>query len=225
MGKTKKKQVLTDITLVLDRSGSMASRKEDAEGGLAEFLIDQKAAPGKALLSLITFDNEYDVVHNGTPLEDVDKIELHPRGGTALLDAVGKAINTLDERLGKLSKKEKPDQVVVAIITDGGENSSQEYTLDQVKELIKKHGESWSFVFIGADIDSFGQAGGIGVRMGNVLNLDSSKGHMYSGGLKAFSKGTTAVRTSRASIGSSFDYFSGVDLKDNEGETFSGKDK
>ena len=46
------KKDLTDITLVVDRSGSMNQIKSDAEGGINEFIKAQANEPGDALLTL-----------------------------------------------------------------------------------------------------------------------------------------------------------------------------
>ena len=81
---------LTDITLVVDRSGSMDEVREDAEGGVNTFIRQQAKEPGEALLTLVQFDTEYEFLHSGVPIQDVPKYELVPRGMTALLDAVGR---------------------------------------------------------------------------------------------------------------------------------------
>ena len=89
---------LTDITLVVDRSGSMAEVREDAEGGVNTFIGQQAKEPGEALLTLVQFDTEYEFLHTGVPVQSVPKYELVPRGMTALLDAVGRAINETGEK-------------------------------------------------------------------------------------------------------------------------------
>jgi hypothetical protein len=83
----------TDITVVLDRSGSMQSCREDAEGGLSSFINEQKKSPGETLFTLVQFDTEYEFVHRGTPIHEVGQCQLVPRGMTALLDAVGERLS------------------------------------------------------------------------------------------------------------------------------------
>jgi hypothetical protein len=87
------KSNLTDITLVVDRSGSMEQVREDAEGGVNSFIEQQAKEPGQALFTLVQFDTEYEFLHKGVPIAEVPQYELVPRGMTALLDAVGRAIN------------------------------------------------------------------------------------------------------------------------------------
>jgi uncharacterized protein YegL len=168
---------LADITVVLDRSGSMASCKDDAEGGLNEFIADQKKEPTKAIFSLVQFDTEYEFVHRGVPIESVEKVSLVPRGSTALLDAVGKAIVETGERLKSMSDDSRPASIVFVIITDGQENASKEYRKSQIKEMIE-HQQSkynWQFTFLGANQDAFEEARGLGISLDMAATYSPKK--------------------------------------------------
>lgn len=156
---------LTDITLVVDRSGSMQAIRADAEGGVNSFIAEQAKQPGEALLTLVQFDTAYDFVHCGVPIRDVPKYELVPRGSTALLDAVGRAINETGERLSKMAEADRPGLVVFVITTDGQENSSREFSKAKIKEMIdhQQTKYNWQFTFLGANQDSFAEAGGMGI--------------------------------------------------------------
>jgi len=127
---------LTDITLVVDRSGSMNAIREDAEGGVNALIREQARQPGEALLTLVQFDTEYDFVHKGIPIGQVPAYKLVPRGNTALLDAVGRAMNETGERLATIAEADRPGLVIFVIVTDGQENSSKEFSKAQVKEKI-----------------------------------------------------------------------------------------
>lgn len=164
----------THITVVLDRSGSMMTCKDDAEGGFNSFVKDQKALPGKCTFTMVEFDDKYDVVYNNVPIEDVTEYALIPRGWTALLDAVGKAIVTTGERLENMPENRRPSKVIFVIITDGQENSSKEYTRSQIKEMITRQTDeyNWQFTFIGANQDAFAEGGSIGVRAGTSLGYN-----------------------------------------------------
>ena len=142
---------LTDITLVVDRSGSMEKIREDAEGGVNTFIQEQAKHPGEALLTLVQFDTEYEFVHRGMPIKQVPPYTLVPRGNTALLDAVGRAINETGERLAKMAEEDRPGLVVFVITTDGLENSSKEFSKAQIKELIERQQSAykWQFIFLG----------------------------------------------------------------------------
>lgn len=159
------RQDLTDITVVMDRSGSMQACRTDAEGGLNRFVEDQKKQPGSAVFTLVQFDTEYEFVHRGVPIGSVPPYELVPRGNTALLDAVGRAIVETGERLAAMPEKDRPGLVVFVIVTDGEENSSREFTLEQIKEKITHQRDvyKWQFTFLGANADAFADAGAMGI--------------------------------------------------------------
>jgi hypothetical protein len=168
---------LTDITLVVDRSGSMQAVQEDAEGGVNAFMEEQAKEPGEALLTLVQFDTEYEILHSGVPVGDVPHYDLVPRGMTALLDAVGRAINETGERLAKMDEKDRPGLVIFVINTDGLENSSQEFTRDQIKEMIE-HQQSqynWHFTFLGANQDAFAEARHLGIRAAGAAPYAADK--------------------------------------------------
>ena len=118
---------LTDITVVLDRSGSMTTVMHDVTGGFDKFIEEQKKVQGEALLTLVQFDTEYEFVHKAKNIKDIPKLEFMPRGMTALLDAMGRAITETGERLRNMKEEDRPGKVICLIITDGQENSSKEY--------------------------------------------------------------------------------------------------
>jgi uncharacterized protein YegL len=168
---------LTDITLVIDRSGSMESIREDAEGGVNAFIREQAKQPGEALLTLVQFDTEYDFIHKGVPVKQVPAYELVPRGSTALLDAVGRAINETGERLAKMAEPDRPGLVIFVIVTDGQENSSHEFSKARIKEKIEQQQAKyhWQFTFLGANQDAFAEAGGMGIHASGVANYAADK--------------------------------------------------
>jgi hypothetical protein len=156
----------TDITIVLDRSGSMASVRSDVEGGFTRFLEDQRALPGECTLSLTQFDSEaIEDVYTARPIREAPVMELHPRGMTPLLDAVGRTLTRTRERLAALPERDRPERVLFLIITDGQENASREFSKAQVRELIERQRQvyQWDFIYLGANVDAFAEAGGLGI--------------------------------------------------------------
>ena len=151
----------TKIYIILDRSGSMDICKNDTIGGFNSFIKTQKnITEDNANISLYQFDNHYDVVYENKNIQDVPLLTnktFIPRGGTALLDAIGKTINNIG------SKKDN-ESIIVVILTDGEENSSKEYTKSHINDLIKNKRElGWEFVFIGANQDAIKEAQKIGI--------------------------------------------------------------
>jgi hypothetical protein len=168
---------LTDITIVVDRSGSMDSIKSDAEGGVNSFIAEQAKESGEALVTLLQFDTKYEFLYQGTPIQEVPQYELVPRGMTALLDAVGRAVNETSERLAEMAEKDRPGLVIFVIMTDGLENSSKEFTKDQIKEMIERQQKEhdWHFTFLGANQDAFAEAGGMGINKVGSANYRMDK--------------------------------------------------
>lgn len=180
------KQDLTQITIVLDRSGSMAAVRDATISGFNEFVEGQKKAPGEANLTLIQFDSEdaYEVVFDKA-IADIPKLtELTyvPRGGTPLHDALGRTITSLGAKLKRMSETERPAKVVVVVMTDGLENSSLEYKAPQIAEMIKHQRETykWEFLFIipaaNAVLFAHALAGTANVMRATTANVASYRG-------------------------------------------------
>lgn len=164
----------TDITIILDRSGSMESVKSDTIGGFNSFLSEQQKVEGEASLSLVQFDDQYEVVYLDKDINSAEKLTegtFQPRGMTALYDAIGRTINSVGQRLSELNESERPDKIVFVILTDGEENSSVEFSAAKVGEMIKHQREtySWEFIFIGANQDAVLSAQAIGISANAAL--------------------------------------------------------
>jgi len=164
----------TDIVFVLDRSGSMNVVAADTIGGFNKFIEDQKAIPGEVTVSLYQFNNEYEPVFEGIKLAEVKPLSdktFVPRGSTALLDAVGRTITAVGNRLSVLKEDKRPSKVLFVIVTDGEENSSREFRIEKIKEMVTHQTDryQWSFVFLGANIDAFSTAGSFGIAQASTL--------------------------------------------------------
>lgn len=164
----------TDITIILDRSGSMESVKTDTIGGFNSFLTEQQKVEGEASISLVQFDDQYEVVYLDKDINSADKLTqetFQPRGMTALYDAIGRTINSVGQRLADLDENERPDKIVFVILTDGFENASQEFSAAKINKMIKHQSEkySWEFLFIGANQDAVLSAKAIGISANAAL--------------------------------------------------------
>lgn len=170
-------QNLTDLTIIMDRSGSMMSCQQEAENGLNRLIEEQQKEAGDCNFTLVQFDDQYDVVYDGVPIKDVKHVALEPRGMTALNDAVGKTINAIGARLSAMNEKDRPGLVMVVIVTDGGENASQEFTSAMVKVMIEtqQHQYQWKFTFLGANQDAFEESAKLGIDPKFAANYSTSK--------------------------------------------------
>ena len=180
---TENKNQRIEIIFILDRSGSMQSIREDAIGGFNSFVEKQKDSPGKTRMTLVQFNHEYQPVFTRKKLKNVEPLTLEtyiPDGWTALLDAIGKTINdTLKD------KKRKADKTLCAILTDGHENRSEEYTRDAVRSLVESCQEKheWTFFFLGADIGAYDEAMSFGIKRDFIAAYSPTSEGTY----KAFS--------------------------------------
>ena len=167
----------TMICLILDRSGSMGGREDDVIGGVNSFLAEQKKLPEPAVISFVRFDSEA-VERFREPVDlqacqPLSREEFQPRGATPLLDAVGVTIAKLDHDWQAV----QPDRAIVVIVTDGQENASREYRKAQLKQLIEARQQTgkWSFLYLGANVDAFAEAGEIGILGANSAGYTSSR--------------------------------------------------
>ena len=175
----------TEIICILDRSGSMQSIRSDAIGAFNQFLADQQAPDDPARLTMVLFDDQYEIVHNGVPVRSVKPLSektFVPRGMTALLDAVGKTVNTVAARLAEVPAEDRPEKVIVAILTDGHENASREFSLAAVRELIDRYTKElhWDFIYLAATADAFGEAGKIGIPADNTMQFSADSAGIYN---------------------------------------------
>lgn len=167
---------LAEIVCIVDRSGSMNAIREDAIGGFNSFLDEQKEQPGEARLTLVLFNHDYELVHEARDIQDVkhlDKDTYVPQGTTALLDAMGRTIDDVGNRLAETPEGERPSAVIVSILTDGLENASSDYTRARVRQMVEHQQEkySWQFVYLGANVDAFAEAGALGIPQAKTANF------------------------------------------------------
>jgi len=175
--KTQAEPVL--LVCILDRSGSMHSLAADTIGGYNSFLAKQKAEEGKAELTTVLFDDQYEVLLERKPLAEAPELtgkDYFARGTTALLDAVGKTIMTTAGSMEKEGICPQRRKVLFMIMTDGLENASREYKREKVRDMITEAQEKygWQFIFMGANIDSFAEAQSLGIDRKNAMNYEAS---------------------------------------------------
>lgn len=167
----------TQIICILDRSGSMSGIMDDSIGGFNTFIKQQKELPDKATLTVALFDDKYELLYDNVDIKDVKEItekEWYPRGVTALYDAIGKTINDVKTNHFKLGV-EAPAKVLVCIVTDGYENASREYKLDNIKKLINDcENDDWNFIYLAANQDAFDVGSSFGVSGGNTYTYTTT---------------------------------------------------
>jgi len=163
-----KKESITEIVFILDRSGSMQGLEEDTIGGFNSLLLRQKQEGGAARVTTVLFDDEIETLHDRIDVRAVSPItarDYHVRGCTALLDAIGSTIDRIAQVQKHTLAPCRADNVLFVITTDGYENASRRYSREQVRRMIERQKEryGWEFLFLGAGIDAIAQARSFGI--------------------------------------------------------------
>ena len=157
---------LTELVIIIDKSGSMHGLEKDVVGGF-NALIEEQKKEGETLVTTFFFNDSIDITHEQ---EDIKKIKpldgrsYQPQGCTALLDAIGDAISLIKAKHSRLKEEELPEHTIFSIMTDGLENASREYSYRRIKQMIelqKKCG--WVFLFQAANIDTEYEADRLGI--------------------------------------------------------------
>ena len=182
---------LTHLYFLLDRSGSMQSIRDDTIGGFDAFIAEQRRHPGDCRVTLAQFDDRYEVVYSDKPVAEVPRLDLRPRGSTALLDAIGRLVTDAGAHLASLPEAERPGTVVVGIMTDGYENSSREWTRPAIKSLLEQQADvySWEFFYLGADQDA--------IEVGTGLGVPANRSMTYSRDAAGYAMAATAAAVGR----------------------------
>jgi len=180
-----------EIAYILDRSGSMQPMQEPAIAAFNAFVRSQLEVPGEARLTLVQFDDRYEVPIAARRMPEVPQLTAAtyvPRGSTALLDAIGRTIKDMDARLHKLPAAHQPAKVILAIFTDGEENASREYTAKHISDLIHLYRDTqgWEFLFLAANQDAIASAARMNVSAHGSGNVTySPSGIKATGGALA----------------------------------------
>lgn len=197
--------------ILLDRSGSMESMRGDVIGGYNNLLAEQRADGPDARLTLVQFDSQdpHEIVFGArriTRAPNLDEATFVPRGGTPLLDATGRTIalaSVRQTRRAALGKR--PEAITIVTITDGLENQSREFSRRDIVRLVKeKEARGWTFAYLGANLDAYGEAGAIGYDPRSTLAFAPDG----AGASEAFSNLSRAMSAKRSKLreGVAFDH-------------------
>ena len=200
--KTAEKPNKTDLVLILDRSGSMHGLECDTIGGYNSMLDKQRDGEGTVRVTTVLFDTDYEMLHNRQDIRTVEPMtdrQYQVRGCTALLDAIGRSIDRMVRAQRHSRPEDRADKVLFVIITDGMENSSRDYTMQQIRRMIEreKNKFGWEFLFLGANIDAIATASQFGIDADRAVNYHAdSRGTALN--YEAVSRAITHIRCSEA---------------------------
>ena len=164
------------LCIILDSSGSMSCVKKETIGSFNGFIEKQKKFPGMTTFDLFQFASEVNRKVNFVDLSQNQKdlmSEYECCGMTALFDAICTAVDTVGDDLAKMQEQDRPENVLVAIITDGEENSSRKFSLQDVRNRIEHQTNvyNWEFIFLGANIDVFSTGREMGLKKDDCITF------------------------------------------------------
>jgi hypothetical protein len=163
-----------DITIIIDRSGSMESLTEQVIASYNDFIEDQQEVDGVASISLIQFDDKYEPNYTGVDIQKATELNTKsyiPRGSTALFDAIGRAITEAKDRI-----QPGESDVVFVITTDGLENASTDYSGGTIQELIAECESEygWHFMYLASSDEAFNQHKDIGFQRSSCNQIENT---------------------------------------------------
>ena len=172
------KKGLTELVFIIDRSGSMSGLESDTIGGFNSLLEKQKKEEGEALVSVVLFDDQMEVLYDRKEIQKVEPMndrQYYVRGCTALLDAVGGAIHHIGNVHKYAREEDVPEKTLFIITTDGMENASRMYSYEKVRQMVEHEKEkyNWEFLFLGANIDAIRVAGRFGIKPSRAVNYEN----------------------------------------------------
>lgn len=185
----------TDIMFVLDESGSMQSQQDAVIEGLNAFFEQlKKDKTDDCTVSLVKFDTtSRKWLFKNESLERIPTLtakDYKPLAGTPLYDAIMEA--AAEFKVSSIGT----DRRLFCIYTDGEENSSQKYKLEDVQRLVKDMKETWTFTFLGANIDAYAAGTSLGI---NASNIGQTRHGSVRNSMSALASATNSFRASGVS--------------------------
>jgi Mg-chelatase subunit ChlD len=178
------------VAIVLDRSGSMSSIRNEVIGAFNEQIktIGKEAEEVDTDVSFFTFSTKADdPVFLNQPVEKMELLTEKgyvPDGMTAMLDGVGKAVSHLEQ---VKDANDPGTAFLVIVVSDGQENNSKEYNWISLAAKIKPLQETkrWTFSYVGANQDLGKVSDSINIGSKNVMSFTCSANdvHRVSGDL------------------------------------------
>lgn len=195
----------TVVEILLDRSGSMSSCRENTVEGINAYISQLKEKnEGSTFVGLTLFDSSWGGGGAKTKMErvffkpvgDLKYLtieDFQPRGGTPLYDATGIMIESISKELDGISNN---PNILVAIMTDGGNTDSQGFSSNDVKSLVQdREDDGWTFVYLGANQDAWAVSSMFGIKAGNVQNYSTSN---MEGTMRGLASSTVAYTSASA---------------------------
>jgi hypothetical protein len=167
------------VSMLLDRSGSMESIKEETIRGVNSFVDEHKKLSQDVSLTMAQFDDAFEYLERQRPIRDVPALDAHrylPRNTTALRDAFARLIDETGADLAAIPEPERPERVLFVVMTDGLENASQHVTQEQLRAKVEhqRTAYQWQFLYLGANQDATLTAQQYGIPQAAAINFSAT---------------------------------------------------
>lgn len=200
------KQGYTHLVLLVDRSGSMKPKWSDTINGIYDYFNNQKKEPGELTCSLYTFNSSLKCELDFANVQSIEKLNVSfPEDKmTALYDSFCQVVDQVGSKLSNMNESNRPEKILFVTLTDGEENQSREFKLQDVRFRIATQRDvySWNFTFLGVDFDAVSMATNFGVNPAFCMNFDAQE---TKASVQRLSNATSAYRKSKhVSLDSSY---------------------
>jgi uncharacterized protein YegL len=177
------KKDLSLLVFIIDASSSMTMKAPEVVSSVNQAIKDRKDANSDELISIYQFANDTKNILDFKHVSEVSQFDYECNGWTALRDAIGYTIKDVGCKLNEMAEEDRPEKIQVMILTDGEENSSKNYSPEQVKEMVEHQTEkySWLFTYVGSNQDAILAGSQLGIARGLCANYsDNNLGHTLS---------------------------------------------
>lgn len=164
----------TQLSLVVDKSGSMAFQANAASGAINALIERQKSEPGSCYLLLNEFSDKVQKVYSG-PIQKAPQYFMTSNGNTSLNDAIVETLNTTAARIKKTSVKARPQLVICVIVTDGGENTSSRRIAETRQRVQDALTSGWQIIYLCQDRNSASYAANLGIQNVQVYSQNKTQ--------------------------------------------------
>src|SRR5258707_5006667 len=173
----------TIVSFLLDRTGWMASIKDETIDGVNAFLNALERQAGDVVeFTMLQYDSlAIETLYLGAKLADVQRLSpetYEPRACVPLIDACYVTIKAAEETV--VRRRDKP-RVIVGFQTSGDDDASCNHTVDELRDLIERRkAEGWRFIMLGAEFNAYPAARTLGIEDDSIVSYKGLMGSLHS---------------------------------------------
>ena len=185
-------QDYTHLTILIDTSSSMRSSIDDVRESALKLLSDQESLGKPLTISLGIFPDRDNSSANSTwgsgyhfiNVEEASGIvrNISASGGTPMCDAIGNMSATVAGKVFSMIASEQPEKILFAIVTDGEEGHSREFTIPDICRMVTHNEDTynWEFLYVGSNQNAYSTGKRMGIKAGKALSFANSKDGLHA---------------------------------------------